>query len=65
MPHPTRRRKTPKALATLLVPLTLILTLTGCEDGKGLRDEGPSTSTTLPAGPNEPRASEQPRQPSR
>ncbi|MGW2379880.1 hypothetical protein [Streptomyces sp. NPDC001658] len=37
------------------------LTLTGCEDGEGLRDEGPS-ATTLRT-PQAPHTTEQPRPP--
>lgn len=52
----------------LLAALTVVfatLTLTACEDGEGLRDEGPSTSTTQTTTTSEPPASAQPQQPSR
>ncbi|MFI7410877.1 hypothetical protein ACIBU0_19665 [Streptomyces sp. NPDC049627] len=35
----------PRLLAATLVAIA-VLTLTACEDGKGLRDEGPSTPTS-------------------
>lgn len=38
--HPTRPRA--RLLATLVAIATLTLTLTACEDGEGLRDEGPA-----------------------
>lgn len=41
--HPPRFRA--RLLAASLVA-TVALTLTACEDGQGLRDEGPSTPTS-------------------
>ncbi|MDT9699401.1 hypothetical protein [Streptomyces sp. P17] len=38
------RRPAARLLAALLLMGALLGTLTGCEDGEGLRDEGPSTS---------------------
>lgn len=52
--------RAPRRLLAALTVVLATLTLTACEDGEGLRDEGPSTSTTT-----EPPASEQPQQPSR
>jgi hypothetical protein len=51
--HPTRARA--RLLAVTLVALAA-LTLTACEDGEGLRDEGPSspTSPTATAAPTTP-----------
>ncbi|MGW1952168.1 hypothetical protein ACWCPI_05285 [Streptomyces sp. NPDC001920] len=50
--HPVRVRA--RLLAATLVAVA-VLTLTACEDGEGLRDEGPSTPTsptaTAPAAP--------------
>ncbi|WP_369171433.1 hypothetical protein AB5J49_27485 [Streptomyces sp. R28] len=39
------RRPRARLLAATLVAITA-LTLTACEDGQGLRDEGPSTPTS-------------------
>ncbi len=59
--HPTRTRA--GLLAATLVTI-LALTLTACEDGEGLRDEGPSTPTnptaTAPTAPAPPSASAHP-----
>ncbi|KMS68036.1 hypothetical protein ACM01_40540 [Streptomyces viridochromogenes] len=59
--HPTRTRA--GLLAATLVTI-VALTLTACEDGEGLRDEGPSTPTsptaTAPAAPTSPPASDRP-----
>lgn len=54
------RRPRARLLAALLVAIAA-LTLTACEDGQGLRDEGPSTPTspTAPT-PSAPPASDQP-----
>ncbi|MGW0945009.1 hypothetical protein ACWD4O_21000 [Streptomyces sp. NPDC002623] len=40
----TRRRVRPLAAA---LTAAAVLTLTACDDGQGLRDEGPSSSSTL------------------
>ncbi|MCM1977029.1 MULTISPECIES: hypothetical protein [Streptomyces] len=37
-------RRRPRLLAAVLLLAVLTAALTGCEDGKGLRDEGPSSS---------------------
>ena len=42
-PHPPRSRA--RLLAATLVAAA-VLALTACEDGQGLRDEGPSTPTS-------------------
>ncbi len=74
--HPARARV--RLLAATLVALAA-LTLTACEDGEGLRDEGPSTpssptatvtdtkpsDTGTPSGPTDGPASARPRSPSR
>ncbi len=56
-PHPRARLLGRAALAATLVAITA-LTLTACEDGQGLRDEGPSTPTsptaTTPTAPTKP-----------
>jgi hypothetical protein len=54
--HPARARV--RLLAATLVALAA-LTLTACEDGEGLRDEGPSTPTspTATTAPTAPRNS--------
>lgn len=39
-----RRPAAARLLAALVLMGALLSALTGCEDGKGLRDEGPSTS---------------------
>ncbi|WP_107117032.1 hypothetical protein [Streptomyces curacoi] len=53
-------RPAPALLAATLVAVAT-LTLTACEDGKGLRDEGPSTPTSPTAtAPATPPASERP-----
>jgi hypothetical protein len=44
-PRPRARLLGRAALAATLVAITA-LTLTACEDGQGLRDEGPSTPTS-------------------
>ncbi|MDX3314934.1 hypothetical protein P1S61_38960 [Streptomyces sp. ME08-AFT2] len=41
---PTRRRVRPLAVA---LTAAAALTLTACHDGQGLRDEGPSNSSTV------------------
>lgn len=66
MPAPANAHtRAPRLLAALTVVLAT-LTLTACEDGEGLRDEGPSTSTTqTTTTTTEPPASGQPQQPSR
>ncbi|SCD53342.1 hypothetical protein GA0115242_107720 [Streptomyces sp. SolWspMP-5a-2] len=62
----------PSRAARLLLPaLTALtaLTLTACEDGEGLRDEGPSTAgvptATAPGAPSLTPASGRPPRPSR
>lgn len=56
-PRPRARLLGRAALAATLVAITA-LTLTACEDGQGLRDEGPSTPTsptaTTPTAPTKP-----------
>ncbi|WP_328424963.1 hypothetical protein [Streptomyces sp. NBC_00443] len=42
---PPARRPHARLLAATLVTIA-VLTLTACEDGEGLRDEGPSTLTS-------------------
>lgn len=65
MPAPANAHTAPRLLAALTVVLAT-LTLTACEDGEGLRDEGPSTSTTqTTTATTEAPASGQPQQPSR
>lgn len=55
---------TARALARLLAATLVavaVLTLTACEDGEGLRDEGPSTPTGPTAtAPGTPEASDRP-----
>ncbi|SNX63103.1 hypothetical protein SAMN06272735_4903 [Streptomyces sp. TLI_55] len=41
---PTAR---PARLLAALTVVVAVFTLTACEDGEGLRDEGPSSSTSL------------------
>ncbi|PWI17339.1 hypothetical protein DI272_26650 [Streptomyces sp. Act143] len=41
-----RTTRTTRLLAVLAV-VVAVFTLTACEDGEGLRDEGPSSSTSL------------------
>lgn len=56
--HPPRTHA--RLLAATLVAIAA-LTLTACKDGKGLRDEGPSTSTSPAATtPTPPPASDRP-----
>ncbi len=43
-----RRPAATRLLAALILMGTLLGALTGCEDGEGLRDEGPSTSAQQP-----------------
>lgn len=54
---PPARRPHARLLAATLVAIAA-LTLTACEDGQGLRDEGPSTPTsptaTAPSTPDRP-----------
>ncbi|MFG2728956.1 MULTISPECIES: hypothetical protein [unclassified Streptomyces] len=47
---PTRPH-TPTALA--LLTLLVLLTLTGCNDGQGVRDEGPATNKAAAVSPVE------------
>ncbi|MET9967271.1 hypothetical protein ABZZ80_15445 [Streptomyces sp. NPDC006356] len=49
--HPPRPRSSARLLAATLVAVAA-LTLTACEDGQGLRDEGPSTPTSPTATPH-------------
>jgi hypothetical protein len=55
---PVRRRPRTGPLAALTVTLSAVtvLTLTACENGEGLRDEGPSATApaTTPPAPSQP-----------
>ncbi|MFE7276182.1 hypothetical protein [Streptomyces sp. NPDC057623] len=59
--HPTRTRA---GLLAATLATVVALTLSGCEDGEGLRDEGPSTPTsptaTAPEALTPPPASDRP-----
>ncbi|MFJ9154619.1 hypothetical protein ACIRP7_42805 [Streptomyces sp. NPDC102270] len=38
------RPRTPRVLAATALALLTLVTLTGCNDGQGVRDEGPATN---------------------
>ncbi|MBE8476916.1 hypothetical protein [Streptomyces justiciae] len=64
MPSSAPTARTARLLAALTVVLA-VFTLTACEDGEGLRDEGPSSSTsTSPAYDDDPSPSSQASPPS-
>ncbi|WP_031478152.1 hypothetical protein [Streptomyces bicolor] len=56
---PPARRPRARLLAATLAAIAAF-TLTACEDGQGLRDEGPSTPTTPTATTTTPPASDRP-----
>ncbi|MFF0010915.1 hypothetical protein [Streptomyces sp. NPDC005374] len=49
---PTRRRRT-TALALTLAALLALPALTACDDGQGVRDEGPATNKAASLTPGE------------
>ncbi|MFI2437196.1 hypothetical protein [Streptomyces sp. NPDC018693] len=51
---PARRRPTIRLLLLAALTVTATLTLTACDDGEGLRDEGPSSLSWDLSGASEP-----------